>query len=186
MLPVEDSRRTSKLDRLRRSPRDITGPGAGKAIDRFIELNKLGASSWHLAAIPAGRLGALSRYASSVRARAVADLTEPRRVATLVAFAAAMRTRAADEAIEVFDMLISDLARTSANLAAKQRMRTLGDLDAAALMLREAWIILSHAPPTPRATSAVASTYSTSPPCTWPPAPSANWPGPRPRPSPPS
>ncbi|WP_376700140.1 Tn3 family transposase [Streptomyces spectabilis] len=36
LLPVEDSRRTSKLDRPRRSPRDITGPGAGKAIDRFL------------------------------------------------------------------------------------------------------------------------------------------------------
>lgn len=145
LLPVEDSRRTSKLDRLRRSPRDITGPGAGKAIDRFIELNKLGASTWDLAAIPAGRLHSLSRYASSVRAKAVADLAEPRRMTTLVAFAAAMRTRAADEAIEVFDMLMSDLTRTSANLAAKQRMRTLGDLDASALMLREAWFALAHA-----------------------------------------
>ncbi|MFJ9352207.1 DUF4158 domain-containing protein [Streptomyces sp. NPDC101237] len=144
LLSVEDSRRTSKLDRLRRSPHDITGPGAGKAIDWFIELNKLGAAGWDLAAIPAGRLNALSRYASSVRPKAVADLAEPRRTATLVAFAAAMRTRSADEAIEVLDMLMSDLARTSANLAAKQRMRTLGDLDAAALMLREAWITLSH------------------------------------------
>ncbi|WP_409468684.1 Tn3 family transposase [Streptomyces sp. HC307] len=144
LLPVEDSRRTSKLDRLRRSPRDITGPGAGKAIDRFIELNKLGASGWDLSGIPAGRLTALSRYASSVRAKAVADLAEPRRMATLVAFAAATRNRAADEAIEVFDILMSDLARASANHAAKQRMRTLGDLDAAALMLREAWITLSH------------------------------------------
>ncbi|MDX3532094.1 hypothetical protein P1P75_38305 [Streptomyces sp. ID05-39B] len=132
LLPVEESRRTSRLDRLRRSPRDITGPGAVKAIDRCIELNKLGADGWDLSAIPAGRLHALSRYASWVRARAVADLAEPRRTATLVAFAAAMRTRAADEAIEVFDMLMSDLARTSAHLAAKQRMRTLGDLDAAA------------------------------------------------------
>ncbi|MEU5303508.1 hypothetical protein ACH4YO_32220 [Streptomyces noursei] len=44
LLPVEGSRRTSKPDRLRHSPRGITGPGAGKATDRFIELNKLGAS----------------------------------------------------------------------------------------------------------------------------------------------
>ncbi|WP_455358296.1 DUF4158 domain-containing protein [Streptomyces sp. SYSU K21746] len=90
-MPVEDSRRTSKLDRLRRSPRHITGPGAGKAVDRFIELNKLGAADWELAAIPAGRVHSLSRSASSMRTRAVADLAEPRRMATLVAFAAAMR-----------------------------------------------------------------------------------------------
>ncbi|MEU5201162.1 DUF4158 domain-containing protein [Streptomyces scabiei] len=186
LLPVEDSRRTSRLDRLRRSPRDITGPGAGKAIDRFIELNKLGAAGWDLAAIPAGRLTALSRYASQVRARAVADLAEPRRTATLVAFAAAMRTRAADEAIEVFDLLMSDLARTSAHHAAKQRLRTLGDLDSAALMLREAWITLSHAAADPSRTSAAVSTCSTSPPCTRPRAPSANSPARRPRPSPPS
>ncbi|MEU2835241.1 DUF4158 domain-containing protein [Streptomyces lavendulae] len=56
LLRVEDSHRTPELDRLRRSPRDITGPGAGKAIDRFIELNKLGAHAWDLSAVPAGRL----------------------------------------------------------------------------------------------------------------------------------
>jgi hypothetical protein len=50
-----------------------------------------------------------------VRARAVADLAVPRRTATLAAFAAAMRNRAADEAIEVFGMLMSEpMARTSA------------------------------------------------------------------------
>jgi hypothetical protein len=42
-------------------------------------------------------------------------------------------------------MLMADLTRTSANLAAKQRLRTMGDLDTAALMLRQAWITLSHA-----------------------------------------
>ncbi|MFD8396611.1 hypothetical protein ACFV2N_47515 [Streptomyces sp. NPDC059680] len=173
------------LDRIRRSPGDITSPGPGKAIERYIELTKRGASSWDLSAIPAGRLHGLSRYASSVRARAVADLAEPRRMATPVAFAAAMRTRAADEAIEVFDMLMSDLARISANLVAKQRMRTLGDLDVAAVMLREAWITLSHAAADPEG-DVPASTSSTSPPCTRPHVPSANWPGPRPRPSPPS
>ncbi|WP_406384631.1 hypothetical protein [Streptomyces sp. NBC_01618] len=107
LLPVEDSRRTSTPDRLRRSPRDITGPGAGKAIGWFIELNRLGAHACDLSGIPAGRLTALSRYAGSVRAEAVADLVEPRRMATLVAFAAAMRNQAGDEAIEVFDMLMT-------------------------------------------------------------------------------
>ncbi|KUN83282.1 hypothetical protein [Streptomyces griseoruber] len=120
-------------------------PARARPSTGSIELNKLGASAWDLSAIPADRLHALSRYASSVRAKAVADLAEPRRMATLVAFAAAMRTRSADEAIEVFAMLMSDLARAPAHLAAEQRMRTVGDLDSAALMLREAWITLSGA-----------------------------------------
>ncbi len=62
----------------------------------------------------AGRLRVLSRYVSSVRARSVADLAEPRRMATLGALAVMMRNRAVDEAIEVSDMLMSDLARTLA------------------------------------------------------------------------
>lgn len=97
-----------------------------------------------------------------------------------------MRTRSASEAIEVFDMLMSDLARTSANLAAKQRTRTLGDLDSAALMLREAWITLNHAAADPEGDVRsgfdlldITAMHQAA-------APSANWPGPRPRPSWPS
>ncbi|MEE1769272.1 hypothetical protein PUR34_14205 [Streptomyces sp. JV185] len=62
---------------------------------------------------------------------------------TLVALAAVMPQIAADEAIEVFDLVMGDLIRSSSTKMAKQRLRTLKGLDAAAILLREMWIAVS-------------------------------------------
>lgn len=118
LVVVEAGRRVSRLDRLdrlRRSPTDISGAGVVKALDRYAEIDGLGAAGWDLSSVPAGRIAALARFASAARARAVAD---PRRLATLVAFAATMRPVAADEAIEVFDLVVGDLVRTSGSTSA--------------------------------------------------------------------
>ncbi|WP_439673385.1 hypothetical protein [Embleya sp. MST-111070] len=135
LLQVEGRRRTPKLGRLRHSPREVCGPGVGKVLDRYLEADALGAHGRNLAAIPAGRLHHLAHYACTARPQAVVDLTPDRRTAILVAFAATMRATAADEAIEVFDLLMADLARQSSHRAVKTRLRT---VDAAALLLREA------------------------------------------------
>ncbi|WP_031170207.1 DUF4158 domain-containing protein, partial [Streptosporangium roseum] len=82
-------------------------------------------------------IAALARFA---RAQAVAELAGDRKLATMVAFAATMDPQSADEAIEVFDLALGDLLRTSAFKANKERMRTLRDLDTAAIMLREVWL----------------------------------------------
>lgn len=47
---------------------------------------------------------------------------------------------AADEAIEVFDLVMGDVIRSSATKMTKKRLRSLRDLDAAALLLRKAWL----------------------------------------------
>ncbi|MCX5233309.1 hypothetical protein [Streptomyces sp. NBC_00233] len=54
------------------------------------------------------------RSAAAARAQAAAELGGHRRLATLVAFAAVMPQVAADEAIEVFDLVMGDLIRSSA------------------------------------------------------------------------
>jgi hypothetical protein len=51
-----------------------------------------------------------------------------------------MAPQSADEAIEVFDLAVGDLLRTSALKASKERMRTLKDLDTAAIVPREVWL----------------------------------------------
>ncbi len=145
LVAVEPGRRVSELDRLRRSPTDASGPGVVKALDRFVQLRALGAGRWDLQAVPRGRVAALARFAKAARAQAVAELADDRRLATLVAFAAELEPTAADEAIEVFDMLVGDLVRLSGYRAGKQRLRTLKDLDAAALVLREVWLELRAA-----------------------------------------
>ncbi len=140
LVVVPVGKRLSGLDRLRRSPRDITARGVGKALERYEALNAFGGAAWNLSAIPPGRLQALVRFARAARAQAVSDLAGDRRLATLVAFAAVMPQVAADEAIEVFDLVMGDLIRSSSTKMTKRRLRTLKGLDAAAILLRQVWI----------------------------------------------
>ncbi|MEV5897561.1 hypothetical protein [Nonomuraea fuscirosea] len=131
LVTVAEGRRISGLDLLRKSPTDVSGAGVGKALERHVELRGLGAAGWDLPAVPAGKVAALARFAKAARAKAVADLAGDRKLATLVAFAAVMEPVSADEAIEVFDLAMADLVRTSAFKAGKERLRTLKDLDTA-------------------------------------------------------
>ncbi|MGN9794957.1 Tn3 family transposase [Streptomyces sp. OZ13] len=142
LVVVPAGKRLSELDRLRRSPRDISASGVGKALERYESLRAFGGHAWNLDAIPPGRLQALVRFAKAARAQAVSDLAGDRRLATLVAFAAVMPQLAADEAIEVFDLVMGDIIRSSATKMTKQRLRTLKDLDAAAIELRKAWLAI--------------------------------------------
>ncbi|MEU4232856.1 Tn3 family transposase [Nonomuraea sp. NPDC026600] len=140
LVKVEDGRRVSRLDRLRKSPTDVSGTGLVKALDRHVELRDLGAAGWDLSTVPPGKIAALARFAHAARAQAVAELAGDRKLATLVAFAATMAPQSADDAVEVFDLAVGDLLRTSAFKANKERMRTLKDLDVAAIVLREVWL----------------------------------------------
>ncbi|MFJ2818480.1 Tn3 family transposase [Streptomyces sp. NPDC087294] len=145
LVTVPAGRRMSELDRLRRSPRDISARGVLKALERYDSLRKFGGPTWDLSAIPPGRVQALVRFAKAARAQAVSELAGHRRLATLVAFAAAMPQVAADEAIEVFDLVMGDLIRSSVTKQNKKRLRAAKDLDAAALELRRAWLVVAAA-----------------------------------------
>ncbi|MEU0812325.1 hypothetical protein [Streptomyces sp. NPDC005970] len=90
LVVVPTGKRLSELDRLSRSPRDISARGVGKALERYESLRSFGGHAWDLDAVPPGRLQALVRFAKAARAQAVSDLAGNRRLATLVAFAAVM------------------------------------------------------------------------------------------------
>lgn len=53
-----------------------------------------------------------------------------------------MEPTSADEAIEVFGLVVGDLLRTAGFKADKERIRTIKDLDGAAIMLREVWLTI--------------------------------------------
>jgi hypothetical protein len=65
-----------------------------------------------------------------------------RRLATLLAFAHAFEVIAMDDALDVLDLLITDLVREAHHDGQQERLRTLRDLDAAALELWEAIQVL--------------------------------------------
>ena len=142
LVQVPDGVRSTPLERLRRAPTRVSGPGLVQALHRVEEFRGLGVSDLALGQVPPGRLKALARYAAAARAQAIARMPEERRLATLLAFAQAFEVIALDDALDLLDLLMSDLIREATTQGQKTRVRTLRDLDAAALQLRAACQVL--------------------------------------------
>ena len=64
-------------------------------------------------------------------------MPEDKKIATLVAFVKAFEVIALDDALDVLDLLITDIAGAAKKLGQKKRLRTLKDLDKSALTLAE-------------------------------------------------
>jgi Domain of unknown function (DUF4158) len=138
LLVVPAGARASALDRLRRAPTRASAPSLVDALKRLKEVRDLGMSHLELSHIPVGRLTSLARYAATSWAPVIARMPADRRIATLLAFAHVYEASAQDDALDVFDMLIGTLLTRVENEGDQARLRTLRDLDAAALRLRDA------------------------------------------------
>jgi TnpA family transposase len=142
LLVVPEDARQSHLDRPRRAPTRVSGPSLVAALGRLEEIRALGVAGLNLSRVPAGRLKALARHAATSWAAVIARMPSDRRVATLLAFARAFEVMALDDALDLLDLIITDLLAQAKLAGEKERLRTLGDLDAAALQLRDACAVL--------------------------------------------
>jgi TnpA family transposase len=142
LLEVSDGAISSPLDRLRRAPTRISGPALVTALHRLEEIRAIGIGPLSLAHIPPNRLRALARYGAAARAQAIAQMTPERRMATLLAFAAVFEETAMDDALDLLDVLLTDIIREAHKDGEHERLRTLRDLDTAALQLWDALQIL--------------------------------------------
>ena len=142
LLQIPEGQYTTSLDRLRRAPDRVSGPGLVAALHRLDEIRALGVSEISLDHLPLNRLRALARYAAAARAQAISRMVPDRRTATLLAFAHAFERTAMDDAINVLDSLVSDIVRGAHKDGEKERLRTLQDLDIAALQLWDALQVL--------------------------------------------
>src|SRR5262249_28907396 len=120
----------------------VSVAGVVEALERLREIRALGVSHIDLSAVPPVRVQVLARYATLARAQAVARMPPPRRHATLLAFAKLQETAALDDVVDLLDQLITAMLSRVEQAGQRRRLRTLKDLDSAALLLHEACLVL--------------------------------------------
>ena len=87
--------------------------------------------------VPATTIERLARVARLGKPSAIAALQEPRRTATVAALFHTLEASAQDDATELAEALLADLVRDAEAADKKTRLRSLRDLDNAAVLLRE-------------------------------------------------
>lgn len=142
LLAVEPGARHSPLERLRTSPSRVSGPALVRALERVVEVRKLGAGTVDVSVAPPGRLATLARYGMAAKAPHLRQLTASRRVATLVATARHLEQVATDDALDLLDVLLATkvLARAAhaARDSAQERLRLFSRFAAASTTLAAA------------------------------------------------
>lgn len=142
LLAVPEDARRSPLDRLRDGPFVRSGPEIGRAVARLEEIRVIGRDLPEVDRLPPGKVTALARFASAARAQAVARLPDDRRAATLLAFLRTLEASAGDDVIDLFDAVSTAMFAQASTAAKEARLRSLRDLDAAALKLRDAGLVI--------------------------------------------
>jgi TnpA family transposase len=139
LLDVEVETGLSLLERLRRPPRSPTIDGLVGALNRLGEVQRVaGSRRLRLDGLAPGRVRALAADAASSKAQRLSQRTPERRLASLACFADRLLAEASDDVIDVLLIVVHDLASRSERAVERNRIRTLDQLDAAALVLRKA------------------------------------------------
>ncbi len=142
LIVVGEKARLTTLEQLRQSPTRRSAPSLVNALNRLVTIRALGINQLNVGKIPPIRFKALSKTAFTLRAQAIARMPTERRIATLVAWAYVMEAIAIDDALDVLNLLVKDILSKSQKEGKKNRLRTLKDLDHAALQLATACKVL--------------------------------------------
>jgi hypothetical protein len=96
------------------------------ALERLGAVRDLGTGELDLGELPAGRLAALARYGMAAPVGALREMTVARRTATLLATLRRLEDRAADEALDLFELLYATKVDAKAERSsAKERLAAL-------------------------------------------------------------
>ncbi len=137
LLLIPTGKRYSKLDELKNGPIRISSSGLVQALHRYKFIHDLGIGQINFGNIPKTKINHLARYVTISWAPSIARMADDRRMAVLLAFAYVYETKALDDALDLLDMLITEITAQAKRTGDKKRIRSLGDLDKAALKLSE-------------------------------------------------
>lgn len=138
LLRVPDSGHHSVLDRLRKGPFRRSAPELVRSLRRIDDVRALGIDVTVWRHVPPSRIQSLARFAATANASTIQRLSADRRLATLVAFVLTLEATALDDALDLLDILITEVFAEATKAGEKARLRTLKDLDAAAMKLGQA------------------------------------------------
>jgi len=143
LIPPQGQRKTP-FDQLRTPPSRVSATSLVAALERIeaIQAVGVGEEPIPLKEVPESRLSSLSGYAEAAWAQQLSKLGRERCHATLLAYMQHLERSATDDALDIFDSLMSSLNLKSQRRWRRERLRSLGDLDASALVLREAVAVL--------------------------------------------
>lgn len=134
-LLLGDNKGAALIEELRRAPQRLAPGEFISHLERIDAIREENLAPTGVMNVPDAVIERLARSARKIRPAALLRLPDPRRPATLAALFGAMEGIALDEAIELFDQLITQTGKNAARDYAAKRMRSLRDLDAAALIL---------------------------------------------------
>src|SRR5271157_2247603 len=92
--------------------------------------------------VPPTRVQALARFATMAKASAINRMPVHRRLGTLIAFVLNLEAIALDDALDLLDILITEIFADATRAGEKARLRTIKDLDEAARRLGQVCALL--------------------------------------------
>ena len=137
LVVVPEGQRASPFDRYLKGPVTISGPSLIGAIGRYCELRAFGLQALDFSRIPPVRFKTIARQAGLISQWQIARMPDDKRIGTLVAFVKAFEINALDDALDVLDLLITDISGQARRIGKQNRLRTLKDLDRSALALAQ-------------------------------------------------
>lgn len=137
LLLIPTGKRYSKLDELKNGPTRLSSSRLVQALRRYKFISNLGIGRINFGNIPKAKINHLARYVTVSWAPSIARMPDDRRMALLLAFAHVYETKALDDALDLLDMLITEITAQAKRTGEKKRIRNLGDLDKAALKLSD-------------------------------------------------
>ena len=142
LLVVVPGERLTPLEVLRTSPTRVSAPALVAALQRLDQIRAIGVGDVPIRDLPEARLARMARHAQLAWAQPLLRMGPERRLATLLAFVQALERTATDDILDLFDGLMSALALRGEAKCRRERLRSLKDLDQAALILQQAVRIL--------------------------------------------
>jgi hypothetical protein len=135
LLKIPDGSRYSKLDQLKYGPTNISSMALIQALNRYKLIRDIGIRKLDFSGIPKSKINNLARYVAVSWAAAISRMPENRKFAVLVSFLYVYEVKALDDAIDMLDVVINEIVANATRAGEKNRIRSMGDLDKAALQL---------------------------------------------------